>query len=115
MSLKDQPPVKGVLTVEMNTGQMVDDVKIAVEGKFPVHFTEEQEEMVPTPEAIIENVKKIGGRCKNIMIWYLRRTKGLADVETHYCPGCTHGIIHRLVGEAMVELGVLEKAIGVAP
>ncbi|NLV88662.1 MAG: 2-oxoglutarate oxidoreductase [Tissierellia bacterium] len=43
------------------------------------------------------------------------RTKGLTDVETHYCPGCTHGIIHRLVGEAMVELGVLEKAIGVAP
>lgn len=43
------------------------------------------------------------------------RTRGLTDVETHYCPGCTHGIIHRLVGEAMVELGVLEKAIGVAP
>ncbi|MFA5575872.1 MAG: thiamine pyrophosphate-dependent enzyme [Tissierellaceae bacterium] len=43
------------------------------------------------------------------------RTKGLTEVETHYCPGCTHGIIHRLVGEAMVELGILDKAIGVAP
>ena len=43
------------------------------------------------------------------------RTKGLTDVETHYCPGCTHGIIHRLVGEALVELGVLDNAIGVAP
>lgn len=43
------------------------------------------------------------------------KTKGLTDVQTHYCPGCTHGIIHRLVAEAMVELGVLEKAIGVAP
>lgn len=35
--------------------------------------------------------------------------------ETHYCPGCTHGIIHRLVGEVLVELGVLDKAVGVAP
>ncbi|TJX14044.1 2-oxoglutarate oxidoreductase [Tissierella creatinini] len=43
------------------------------------------------------------------------KTKGLTDVQTHYCPGCTHGIIHRIVAEAMEELGVLEKAIGVAP
>lgn len=43
------------------------------------------------------------------------RTPGLTEVETHYCPGCTHGIIHRLVGEVLVELGVLGKAIGVAP
>lgn len=43
------------------------------------------------------------------------RTQGITSVETHYCPGCTHGIIHRLVGEALVELGVQDKAIGVAP
>lgn len=43
------------------------------------------------------------------------KTKGLTDIPTHYCPGCTHGVIHRLVAEAMVELGVLDKAIGVAP
>lgn len=43
------------------------------------------------------------------------KTKGLTDKETHYCPGCTHGIIHRLVAEAMEELGVLDNAIGVAP
>ena len=43
------------------------------------------------------------------------KTEGLTDKPTHYCPGCTHGIIHRLVGEALVELGVLEKAIGVVP
>jgi 2-oxoglutarate ferredoxin oxidoreductase subunit beta len=43
------------------------------------------------------------------------RTKGLTDVETHYCPGCTHGIIHRLVGEALVELGILDDTIGVCP
>ncbi|PKM51832.1 MAG: MFS transporter [Firmicutes bacterium HGW-Firmicutes-7] len=43
------------------------------------------------------------------------KTKGLTDKAFHYCPGCTHGIAHRLVAEAMEELGVLEKAIGVAP
>ena len=43
------------------------------------------------------------------------KTRGLTDVPTHYCPGCTHGIIHRLVAEAMVELGILDDAIGVAP
>ncbi len=39
----------------------------------------------------------------------------LSDVGFHYCPGCTHGIIHRLVAEAIDELGVLGKTIGVAP
>lgn len=43
------------------------------------------------------------------------RTKGLTDVETHYCPGCTHGIIHRIIGEVLEELGLLDEAIGVAP
>jgi len=43
------------------------------------------------------------------------KTQGLTDKETHYCPGCTHGIIHRLVGEVLVELDVLGDAIGVAP
>lgn len=41
-------------------------------------------------------------------------TKALLDVPTHYCPGCTHGIIHKLVGEVIEELGILEKTIGVA-
>ena len=44
-----------------------------------------------------------------------KKTKGLTDNQTHYCPGCTHGIIHRLVGEVLEELGVLGNTIGVAP
>jgi len=43
------------------------------------------------------------------------RTNGLVDIPTHYCPGCTHGIIHRLVGEVLEELDVLGETIGVAP
>lgn len=43
------------------------------------------------------------------------RPKALLDVPTHYCPGCTHGIVHRLVAEAIDELGILDRTIGVAP
>jgi len=42
-------------------------------------------------------------------------TTGMLDVPTHYCPGCTHGIIHRLVGEVLEELDIIDKTIGVAP
>ena len=42
-------------------------------------------------------------------------TKGMLDIPTHYCPGCTHGIIHRLVGEVLEELDIIDKTIGVAP
>lgn len=43
-----------------------------------------------------------------------QKTKGLTDKATHYCPGCTHGIIHRLVAEVLEELDVLEQTVGVA-
>ena len=38
----------------------------------------------------------------------------LCDVNFHYCPGCTHGIVHRLVAEVIDELGIEGKAVGVA-
>jgi len=41
-------------------------------------------------------------------VWY-------ADVHTHYCPGCTHGVVHRLVCEAIEELDIQDKTIGIAP
>lgn len=44
-----------------------------------------------------------------------QRPESLADVSTHYCPGCTHGIAHRLVAEVLDEMDVREKTIGVAP
>lgn len=43
------------------------------------------------------------------------KTKMLCEKPFHYCPGCTHGIIHRLVAESLDELGIGETAIGVAP
>ena len=43
------------------------------------------------------------------------RPHALSDVTLHYCPRCTHGIIHRLVAEVIDELGIEGKTIGVAP
>jgi 2-oxoglutarate ferredoxin oxidoreductase subunit beta len=43
------------------------------------------------------------------------RPTSLTLADTHYCPGCTHGIIHRIVAEALDELGVRERTIGIAP
>ena len=43
------------------------------------------------------------------------RPDSLSDTPTHYCPGCTHGIAHRLIAEVMDEMGIREQTIGVAP
>ncbi len=43
------------------------------------------------------------------------RPAALLDVPMHYCPGCTHGVIHRLVAEAIDAVGVRERAVGIAP
>lgn len=48
------------------------------------------------------------------MIRVAGRPQTLLDVPMHYCPGCTHGIIHRLVAEAIDKFGVRERTIGVA-
>lgn len=45
----------------------------------------------------------------------LKRTEVLTDKQTHYCPGCGHGIAHRLVAEVIEELGIRERTIGTAP
>jgi 2-oxoglutarate ferredoxin oxidoreductase subunit beta len=43
------------------------------------------------------------------------KPESLATVSTHYCPGCMHGVIHRLVAEILDELGVRERTVGIAP
>jgi 2-oxoglutarate ferredoxin oxidoreductase subunit beta len=44
-----------------------------------------------------------------------QRPESFTDVTTHYCPGCTHGVAHRLIAEVLDEMGIVEKTIGVAP
>ena len=49
------------------------------------------------------------------MATVFKKPDSLTDAVLHYCPGCTHGIIHRLVAEVIDELGIEGKTIGVAP
>jgi 2-oxoglutarate ferredoxin oxidoreductase subunit beta len=44
-----------------------------------------------------------------------QRPEALTDAHTHYCPGCTHGVAHRLVAETLDELGIRERTIAIAP
>jgi len=43
------------------------------------------------------------------------RPESLRPVHTHYCPGCTHGIAHRLIAEVIDEMGIRESTVGIAP
>jgi 2-oxoglutarate ferredoxin oxidoreductase subunit beta len=43
------------------------------------------------------------------------RPESLAAVVTHYCPGCIHGIVHRLIAEVLDDLGIRKRAVGIAP
>ncbi len=44
-----------------------------------------------------------------------QRPESLTTVKTHYCPGCIHGVVHRVIAEVMDDLGIREQTIGIAP
>lgn len=44
-----------------------------------------------------------------------KRTPVLTDATMHYCPGCGHGVVHRMIAEVIEEMGIQDKAIGIAP
>ena len=43
------------------------------------------------------------------------KSKGLQDTELHYCPGCSHGIVHKLIAEVLEEMNAVETAIAICP
>ena len=43
------------------------------------------------------------------------RKGGAAQTATHYCPGCEHGVLHKLIGEALAELGLQDRAVVISP
>lgn len=57
-----------------------------------------------TPEEIIHPANRV-----------YSRPRLLTEANTHYCPGCSHGVVHRLVAELLEEMGLEDKAVGVAP
>jgi len=44
-----------------------------------------------------------------------QKPNSMAEKPTHYCPGCTHGVAHRMVAEVIDELGLAERTVGIAP
>lgn len=56
------------------------------------------------PEDIIKPENKI-----------VARPRLLLDAHTHYCPGCSHGVVHKILAEVIDELGIEDKTVGVAP
>lgn len=56
------------------------------------------------PEDIIKPENKV-----------MARPRLLLDAHTHYCPGCSHGVVHKLVAEVVDELGIEHRTVGVAP
>jgi len=44
-----------------------------------------------------------------------QKTKVLTDNIMHYCPGCTHGVVHKIIAETIDEMGIQDKTIGVSP
>lgn len=59
-------------------------------------------------------MKKFGGE-KSFMNRVFSKPKSLVDIPFTYCPGCHHGIVHRLIAEVMDELHIREDTIGIAP
>lgn len=49
------------------------------------------------------------------MAMVYQKSKALTDKELHYCPGCSHGIVHKLVAEVLEELELTDQAVGVSP
>jgi len=107
-----QDSVKAIVTVEMSTGQMVDDVRIGVNGVKPVSFIGQAGGVIPTPREVANAALKLW----EVKTWLSSiGDRKVSPMLKHTMPGCTHGIIHRLVAETLEELGVLGKTIGVAP
>lgn len=66
--------------------------------------------VLPTTEKLVDTVGTL--TCEEELVY--KRPVALSTVYTHYCPGCTHGIAHRLVAEVIDELGIREDTILVA-
>jgi len=105
----------GVMVVEMNLGQMVEDVKLAVEGRVPVHFTDEAVEWFLPWKNSWATWKQSWRGGRSTVKTVFERPKTLLEKPFTYCPGCHHGLAHRLIAEVIDELDIAGQTIGVGP
>ena len=117
------------LVVEMSNGQMVDDVRLALEGVRPVEFYNRMGGNVPSADEVMAVLRGDGAvlRRRWSMASYTvgtRRPKSFFPVyerkpelqhQTHYCPGCGHGIVHKMVAKAIDKLGIQDRTILISP
>ena len=101
---------------EMSTGQMVDDVRLALEGRSEVYFPREARRDHPDAGGgaadYLETVLPEGvGRMKKVY----ERPKLLKDVSMHYCPGCGHSIVTKLIAEVLEEMNLADRTICIPP
>ena len=68
---------------------------------------------IACPDVAITVKAKRKGREKEEIVF--SRPESLTTTTTHYCPGCTHGVVHRLVAEVLDELGLRDTTVGIAP
>jgi 2-oxoisovalerate ferredoxin oxidoreductase beta subunit len=64
--------------------------------------------------AEIINGEKVIGRPKALYADYPRKG-GAASTATHYCPGCGHGVLHKLIAEAIEDLGIQDRTVMISP
>ena len=92
----------------MSTGQMVEDVKLALEGKGHIHFYGRPGGVIPTPVELFRIISRhyyqASREKEKGMKKVYTRPKLLKEAHFHYCPGCGHGIINRLIMEVIEEM-----------
>ena len=78
--------------------------------------------MIPSPEEIIEKLKKFLLMEVNneryrfaLKTWFIKKPSTLKDAIMHYCPGCGHGVVHKLMMEVVEEMGIQNDIIGITP
>ena len=90
-------------------GQMIEDVRLAIKDKVPVELFN-RIGLVPNPDEIYEAIRK-AQEVKVSAKGYQRPLPGRKTLA--FCPGCNHGIVHRLVAEVIDEMGLQKETVGV--
>ena len=134
--------------VEMSNGQLIEDVRLALNGSRPVEFLNRMGGNVPSHEEVLALVRELArtvsghaakrwpspiekrsgwqmsselvaeyavaqGRAKSFYERYERKEE--LQHQTHFCPGCGHGIVHKMLAKAIDDLGIQDRTILVGP
>ena len=133
------------VVVEMSNGQMLEDVRLALNGARPVEFLSRMGGNVPSHEEVLAFVRELArrtspaisrqwsgrgadGSCLARLISEYEVSHGKAKAfyeryerkeelqhQTHFCPGCGHGKVHKMLARAIDELGIQDRTILVGP